>query len=346
MSARLVIDLDVFAQNLTAVRARVAPAEHMLVVKDDAYGHGLAPIVRRARQEGVSWFGAFDVRTALIVRSLVGPLARVFVWSITGVDEARAAVDAELDLGVGDLQVLEDVAEASRPGANARVHLKVDSGLRRNGIRPEQWDAAVSSVGRMVAEERVRLEGVWSHIAEASDEEDDRSRERFDAAVDAVRRSGMPVAFRHLAASAAGFARAEFRYDLARIGAFAYGIRSADGPSERELGVRPAATVFADVIAVNDDDVTIDLGSMHGLPSTASNRLSLGTPAGPRRLLEVRPGYSRVEAWGGAQVGDSLAVVGGDAPDSATDLAERLGTIGEEVALRLYPALSREYRGR
>ena len=67
---RLRVDLDGFAANLRVVRARVAPAELMLVVKDDAYGHGLERIVAPSRRaEGVRWFGAFDVREAVRTRA-------------------------------------------------------------------------------------------------------------------------------------------------------------------------------------------------------------------------------------------------------------------------------------
>src|SRR5690349_24814949 len=75
MSAVLRVDLDAFAANLAQVRRRVQPSTLMLVVKDDAYGHGLVPIARRAWTEGIEWFGAFDVPTGAAVRAELGPAA-------------------------------------------------------------------------------------------------------------------------------------------------------------------------------------------------------------------------------------------------------------------------------
>ncbi len=76
----------------------------------------------------------------------------------------------------------------------------------------------------------VRIVGVWSHVAEASDHEDDVARTLFDEAVAAAEAAGFTLEVRHLSASAASFARPEFRYDLVRVGAFCYGVRSAGGP--------------------------------------------------------------------------------------------------------------------
>ncbi len=76
--------------------------ELMLVVKDDAYGHGLDRIVRRAAAEGVGWFGAFDVREALRTREAAGAEARILSWLTVGAEEIAEALAADIDLGVGD----------------------------------------------------------------------------------------------------------------------------------------------------------------------------------------------------------------------------------------------------
>jgi alanine racemase len=342
VTARLRVDLDAFAANLAEIRQRVKPADHMLVVKDDAYGHGLEPIVSRAWAEGVRWFGAFDAGTGRAVRAELGDEARVFVWIIASTDEAQSAVDAGLDIGVGDHALLEDVAAAE--GA-ARVHLKVDSGLHRNGVRPEEWRAFVARAAVLERAGAIRVIGLWSHIAEASDAEDDAARAVFDGAVAQAREAGLRPELLHLAASAAGFARPEFRYDLVRIGAFAYGIRPAGGPAEAELGIRPIATLAADVVRIDDDRVAVGLGALHGLPSILAGRFSVGTPDGPRLVREIDPNELIVETWPTANRGDEIAIYGGRALNGATDLAEQIGSIGEEIALRIAPTVPRDYGG-
>ncbi|MGC5223143.1 alanine racemase [Micromonospora sp. DT81.3] len=339
---RLSVDLDAFAENIAAVRARVSPAELMLVVKDDAYGHGIQTIVARAVAEGVRWFGAFDVSAAVITRAISGPESRIFSWLTVGRREIAVALDDDIELGVGDAGFLDDVAAvAAARGGVARVHLKIDTGLHRNGIRPEDWPAVLEQA---MAHERsgvLRVVGVWSHIAEASDEEDDTSRAQFDAAVAAAEAAGFTIGVRHLAASAASFARPEFRYDVVRVGAFCYGIRSAGGPSEEQLGIRPVARLTAPVIRVDGDDATIAVGALDGLPSLLAGRARVTTSEGARALAEVGPTESRVQGWPGAAAGDEVVVFGAGG-SSATDLAEKIGTVGEEILVRVSPTVPRE----
>ena len=339
------IDLDGFAANLTVVRARVAPAQLMLVVKDDAYGHGIERIVRRAAAEGVQWFGSFDVREAMRTRSAAGPAARVFSWLTVGRAEIAEALSADVDLGVGDGGFLEDIAAVAREvGAVARVHLKIDTGLHRNGIRPEEWPEVLDRAWALEHEGAVRIVGVWSHIAEASDREDDVARVLFDDAVAAAEAVGFTLEVRHLSASAASFARPEFRYDLVRVGAFCYGVRSAGGPSEADLGISPIAALSAPVTHVSEHDVTLGVGSLHGLPSSLAKRARLAPVQGRLSVGHVDLGHTVIAAWPNAAIGDEITVFGMGAA-SATDLAEAIGTVGEEILVRVSPLVPRVYRG-
>lgn len=339
MNAELRISRGLLAANIAAVRARIAPSELLMVVKDDAYAHGVETVARIAVAEGVRWLGALDPRSAIRAKRVAGERSRVFCWLTLSAEEARTALAEGLELGVGDADYLERVAAVS-PG-RAVVHLKIDTGLHRNGVRPEQWPAFVARAAQLERDGRLRVAGIWSHIAEASDADDDASRAVFDEAVAVARAAGLDPEVRHLAASAAGWARPEFRYDLVRFGAFCYGIRSADGP---ELpGIAPAATLVARVTAVADEAVEIGIGSLDGLPSSLGGACTVGTPAGPRELLRVDLGTSAVAAWPGAAVGDEVAVFGpGERGESsATTLAEAIDTVGEEPVLRVSPLIPR-----
>lgn len=344
MTPRLVVDLDAFVGNVTVVRERVAPAQLMLVVKDDAYGHGLEHIVRAAADAGVDWYAAYSVSTGLQARHWAGEDARVLVLLAAQPDELDEALAAGLDIGVGSNALLDEVAaSASRTDRCAAVHLKIDTGLHRNGVRPEEWPAFVARAAELQRAGVIRVEGMWSHIAEASDAEDDTARAAYDEACDLARAAGLQPSVRHLAASAAAFARAEFRYDLVRIGAFCYGIRSAGGPAESSLGVRPIASLRAEVLHVGSDSVRIGVGSLHGLPTSLGECVEIWTPGGLRVLQRVGAYESEVAPWPGAAAGDEVVVYGAAPAPSATDLAEAVDTIGEEIALRISPLVERVY---
>lgn len=342
--AELRVDLDAFAANLEAVRARVAPARVMLVVKDDAYGQGLEPIILRAREEGIDLFGTFDVDTGCAVRRLIGAEGTIFAWLTVGESEIADALAHEIDLGVGDRGYLRSVAGvAARSGSTARVHLKIDTGLHRNGIRPEEWQEVVAEAHRFETEGSIRIVGVWSHIAEASDADDDDARSVFDDAVGAAESAGLSLELRHLAASAASFARPEFRYDAVRVGAFCYGVRSAGGVGEEELGVQAIAELVAPVSEIDEVSATLQVGWLDGLPSTLAGRMRVHSPEGAHAVQEIGASQTRVERWPGAAVGDVVTVFG-QSGASATDLAEMIDTVGEEILTRVSPHVPRVYR--
>ncbi|WP_324014579.1 alanine racemase [Microbacterium sp. JZ37] len=343
MSA-LRIDLGRFRENVRAVRARVAPADLMVVVKDDAYAHGVEAIADAAAAEGVRWLGAFDIATGVRAKAVTGDRARVFSWLTVDEGEIAEALEAGVELGVGDAGYLERVGRvAAARGETAVVHLKIDTGLHRNGVRVEAWPAFAARAAALEAENAVRVAGIWSHIAEASDEEDDAARALFDEAVAAARAAGLRPEVRHLAASAAAWHRVEFRCDLVRVGAFCYGIRSAEGPEIP--GTAPSASLVSEVTAVHGDTVEAGVGSLDGLFSTLAGRMSVGTPAGARRLRAVRETTSTIDGWDGAAVGDEVVLFGaGDRGEStSTTIAEAIGTVGEEPLLRVSPLIPRVY---
>ena len=144
------------------------------------------------RRRACAGSAAFDVREAIRARSAAGPEARIFSWLTVGRTEIAEALAADIDLGVGDAGFLEDIAAvAGEAGAVARVHLKIDTGLHRNGIRPEDWPVVLERSRALEHDGVVRIVGVWSHIAEASDREDDDARTLFDDAVTAAEAVGI-----------------------------------------------------------------------------------------------------------------------------------------------------------
>lgn len=325
----------VLRANIEAVRTRIAPSALMLVLKDDAYGHGLSWVVETAIDSGVEWFGSYDIRSGIDVRRVAGGDVRIFAWVTSTDGEIDDALLQRIDLGVGTIEYLRRIiARAEALGTRARVHLKIDTGLHRNGILPEDWESAVAEARRAERAGHLDVEGVWSHIAEASDADDDVAQAVFLDAVRVVGESGATPAALHLTASAASWWRPELRGTVSRIGAFCYGVRSAEGP-ELE-GIRPVASLIATVIDVTDEVVTFGIGSFDGLPSTLSGAF-VGTPGGARALTSIGHTTSVVQAWPGAQVGDEIVVFGDGAhgESSATTLAERIDTVGEEILTRL-----------
>ncbi|MBX3093210.1 MAG: alanine racemase [Cryobacterium sp.] len=344
MTAWAEIDLAALVTNTATVRERVAPAELMAVVKDDAYGHGLDEITRALAAESITAFGALDPQTALRVRQLA-PEASVFAWLLDGHDELGVLIDNDIELGVTDSDTLERVARENR---RSRVHLKIDTGLSRAGVRAERWPNLVERAAQLERRGAIEVVGVWTHISEASDDEDTASIGRFSTAFELAVAAGLNPRVRHLAASAASFARADARFDRVRVGAFLYGIAPGDGVGPTELGLRPVMTLRSTVLEAVDGVAAIGYGGVAGMLSDAAGAVSVAIGGVRHPVLAVEDSRTLIATGDHAvDVGDVATLFGsGDSGEATLQVwADAMGTIGEELVTRVHPGIERRYRG-
>lgn len=348
MSARIEIDLDAFRHNVRTLAAIAAPARTMLAVKADGYGHGMLPIARAALQAGADSLAVLDVSAALALRD-AGVDAQLFAWLHGADTDFRAAVEARVDLGVSSLLELRRIAECGASSL-AEVHLKIDTGLHRNGAAPEDWPALVSAA---LDEPRVRIAGIWSHLADASPADDAVALGEYRAALAVAAGLGVPMEgpqrpLLHLAASSAGIREPEARFDLVRFGIAAYGVSPFDDEDARSLGMRAPMTLFAEVIAVADGRAVLDVGSADGIPPSVLGPSGSGAEVllGGRRAAVTAVAIDTLEvADEGFRVGDEAIVFGpGDRGEpTAEDWATWGATIGDEILARASQRIPRVY---
>lgn len=350
MSARIEIDLDAFRQNVRTLAAIAAPARTMLAVKADGYGHGMLPIARAALQAGADSLAVLDVPAALTLRA-AGIDAQLFAWLHGRDTDFRAAIDADVDLGVSSLVELRRIGEAGA-GRPAAVHLKIDTGLHRNGASPEDWPALVGETLAYQERGQVRLAGLWSHLADASPADDAAALSEFQAAVAVAAGIGVPMdgpdrPLLHLAASSAGIRMPEARFDLVRFGIAAYGVSPFDDVDARGLGMRAPMTVFATVIASAAGVSTLDIGSADGIPpnvvapAARAGRVLIGG----KRVRVRSVGIDTLEIGAAAEVGTEAIIFGpGDQGEpTAEEWAAWAGTIGDEILAQASTRIPRIY---
>ncbi len=338
------VDLRAYRANLDTIRATVSPAEVMAVVKANAYGHGLAPVARAAAAAGIRRLGALDITTALELRGLGLDDVALFAWLLGPTEPYREAVEAGVELGVSTVDQLRQIADA-RAWRPAALHLKIDTGLHRNGATAEEWPGLVSAALELERAGVARLAGVWTHISEASDEEDSAAIRRFDEAIAVAERLGATAPLRHLAASAAAFARADARYDLVRVGAFGYGIAPGGGVGPADLGLIPVMTLTAPVIPTETDRTVLGIGYGNGISSLAAGAVSVALGGRLWPVAEVR--RSETVVAGPGRPGERATLFGPGASGEQTlqEWADAMGTIGEEIVTRLSPSIPRRYVG-
>lgn len=220
------IDLNNLAANFNQIKQRVSPtARVMAVVKANAYGHGAVECAQRLSREGADWFGValpeegFQLREAGITQPI---LCLAGYWP----GQAAACIRHGLTSVVYHLEMIEALNQAAaNAGVVADVHVKVDTGMGRLGVRFDQLSEFVAALDRF---RNVRIDGVMTHLAAADDATcqpltHDQIK-RFEDAVTVFREHGYRPTHLHLANSAGVFGHRESWGNLVRPGGVLYGL--------------------------------------------------------------------------------------------------------------------------
>lgn len=365
-----VIDLDAIRHNVRRLAAAASPAKVMAVVKADAYGHGAVPVARAALQAGASWLGVAHISEALALRA-AGIDAPLLAWLHTTDSNFGAAVAAGVDIGCSGWELERIVAAAREQERPARVHLKVDTGLGRNGCTPEDWDRLVGEAVEYQDQGLLRVVGIFSHLAVADEPErpeTDQQVAAFREAVAIAEDAGVDPEVRHLANTPATLSRPDTHFDLVRAGLGIYGLSPFDGTTSAELGLRPAMTLRT--LVSQCKDVPAGQGVSYGLRYRTSGPSTLaliplgyadGVPrvatGGPVRVAgKTYPVVGRIAMdqmvidLGAEHAGEGLlgaeAVLFGDGAGggpTADDWARAAGTINYEIVTRISPRVPRRF---
>ncbi len=362
------VDLGAIAANVAALKAQAAAPRLMAVVKADGYGHGMVPAARAALAGGADWLAVALVEEGQTLRA-AGVDAPVLVLTEPPPGAAGALLDARLTPTVysPEFTAALDREARDRGGARVGVHLKLDTGMRRVGVPPAQWEDALRRVG---AAEGLHLEGLWSHFAVA-DEPDHpfiahQARE-FRRGLALAASLGLRPEFAHLCNSAGTLHLHDEHHDMVRPGLAVYGLEPAPGLAGATR-LRPALTWRSQLSFVKR--VAAGEAVSYGLRWTAPRETTIGSvPAGyadgVTRALSDRGQVllrgRRVPIAGTVcmdqflvdagelpvAAGDEVVLIGaqGDAAVTADDWAAWLGTINYEVVCGIGKRVPRRYLG-
>ncbi|MEW2404090.1 alanine racemase [Streptomyces sp. NPDC046862] len=370
LRARAEIDLAALRDNVRALRAHAPGSALMAVVKSDAYGHGAVPCARAAVAAGAAWLGTATPEEALALRA-AGLPGRIMCWLWTPGGPWRQALEADLDVSVSGPWALREVTEAAAAaGVRARVHLKADTGLGRNGCQPDDWPALVSDALRAEADGLLTLTGLWSHFA-CADEPGHPSiaaqLTRFREMVAHAEQQGARPEVRHIANSPATLTLPESHFDLVRTGVSLYGISpSPEVGTPADFGLRPVMTLSASLALVKHAPGGHGVSYGHQYVTPGATTLGL-VPVGyadgiPRHASNTGPvlvgGKWRTVA-GRIAMDQFVVDLGGDEPPAgseavlfgpgdrgeptAEDWAQAAGTIAYEIVTRIGTRVPRVY---
>ncbi|MET7674196.1 alanine racemase [Streptomyces seoulensis] len=362
LRARAEIDLGALRANVRALRARAEGAHLMAVVKSDAYGHGAVPCARAALDAGATWLGTATPEEALALRA-AGLPGRIMCWLWVPGGPWRQAIEADLDVAVSGMWALREVTEAARAaGRTARVQLKADTGLGRNGCGPEDWPELVGAALDAEAAGLVKVTGLWSHFAcadEPGHPSIDAQLTLFREMVAYAEERGVEPEVRHIANSPATLTLRETHFDLVRTGIAMYGISpSPELGTPADFGLRPVMTLSASLALVKrvPGGHGVSYGHHYVTPGeTTLGLVPLGYADGiPRHASGGGPVLidGKLRTVAGRVAMDQFVVdLGGDEPEPGTravlfgpgdrgeptaeDWAQVCGTIAYEIVTRI-----------
>ena len=355
------IDLNNLASNFNQIKKRVSPAARvMAVIKANAYGHGAVECARRLANEGADWFGAALPEEGIELRAS-GIAQPVLCLGGFWHGQAGICIQHRLTPVVYRLDMIESLNQAaSDAGVVADVHVKVDTGMGRLGIRFDQLSEFVAALQQF---RHVRIDGLMSHLAAADDATcqpltQDQIR-RFEDAVAIFRDHGYRPTYLHLANSAGIFGHRDAWGNMVRPGGVLYGLwRDVLPPSTSDVELRPVMSLHSRISLLKWVPPGETIG--YGCTFEASRRsliatLPIGYHDGYMRGLSNRahvivrgiyaPVVGRISMdltlidvtnVSGVELDERVTLLGWDRPDSklkipAEDLARISGTLSYEV---------------
>ena len=358
-STQAIVDLPAIAHNLGLVRKLVGPRVKICAaVKADGYGHGIEQVSRIARSAGVEWLGVGSTWEGKRLREagIGGP---ILVLGPAPPRESALIVAQGLSQVITSHELAEALSrEAQQQGREVGIHLKVDSGMGRLGIRPEEALEFCENLRQLPG---LRFEGLMTHFALAHSKEKSftiRQLEAFQETSWVLETRGFHFPLHHAANSAAIIDLPEAHLDMVRPGIMIYGHFPSSEVSSR-LPLRPALTLRTEIghlkslqpgesvsygrlfVASRETRVAIlPVGYADGYDRKLSNRAQVlvqGRRAQVVGIICMDMTAVDVTDIPGVKAGDEVILLGrqGEEEISAEQIAAWLDTISYEILTRI-----------
>ena len=354
---RAEIDLRALRFNYEGVRRRVGPGVRIMgIVKANAYGHGIIEISKALVRFGIDYLGVGFAEEGIALRKAGITRPILVLGGVLG-RQISDFLQHKLDITVSSVEIarqIDQVVTASGTGTKADVHLKIDTGMERIGVKPANAARFIDDVASLRG---IVIKGLYSHLATA--DEADKSfafeqMQKFDAVVAAARRAGHEFPYIHIANSGAVLDIPGSYHTMVRPGIMLYGVYPSREVG-RSIPLRPVLSLRSNVVFIKEVGAgtpvsygrkyvtprptriaTVPVGYGDGYPRRLSNAASVliggraypvvGTVCMDQLMVDI--GMDAV-----LHVGDDVTLIGADggAQISAWELSETVGTIPYEI---------------
>ena len=362
------VHTGLISHNVAIVAQRTAPVQVWAVVKANGYGHGAVQVANASLAGGATGLCVAIVDEAVALRR-AGITAPILLLSEQTPELADLIVGYQLTPTVTTTRGAAVLAaSAAAADQTVKVHIKVDTGMHRVGVAPEE---AVSLASFISSYDSLTIEGVYTHFAVADDPSHPANAAQlsvFNTVLEDMSSRGINPPLIHAANSAAALANEPSRFTMVRLGIAMYGLRPGAGVADLCAGLIPAMSLKARVSAVRWVEAgeavsyglvrplakgsliaTVPIGYADGVPRalgrTKIQVLLNGVPRTIAGTITMDQLMIDCESDSSVMVGDEVVLIGkqGDHSVTADDWAEALGTIGYEIVCGISPRIFRRY---
>jgi alanine racemase len=362
------VHTGLISHNVAIVAQRTAPVPVWVVVKANGYGHGAVPVANAALAGGATGLCVAIVDEGVALRR-AGITAPILLLSEQPPELADLIVGYQLTPTVTTTRGAAVLAaSAAAADQTINVHVKVDTGMHRVGVSPEE---AVSLASFISSYESLNIEGVYTHFAVADEPShlaNAAQLNSFNTVLGNLSARGINPPLVHAANSAASLANEASRFTMVRLGIAAYGLRPGAGVADLCAGLIPAMSLKARVSAVRWVEAgeavsygltrplskgsliaTVPIGYADGVPRalgrTSIQVLVNGVPRTIAGTITMDQLMIDCESDSSVMVGDEVVLIGkqGEHSVTADDWADALGTIGYEIVCGISSRIFRRY---
>lgn len=245
------VDLKAIKANICAMKKNLnEDTKLMAVIKTDGYGHGAVPIAEMLDEESYVWgYAAATAEEAFELREN-GIKKPILILGYTFAEDFERLIAEEVRLSVFSYETAKQISDvAGKMGKTAYIHIKIDTGMHRIGLMPED---CVDPVCRIAKLPNLSLEGIFTHFARADEEDKENAAaqyQAFDSVLQKLEDQGITFPMRHCANSAATLELPQYQLDMVRAGITLYGLWPSD-EVKRDFPLCPALSLYSHIVYI------------------------------------------------------------------------------------------------